>query len=128
MSMQQPTKEITERPREESIEHVRDERRVTPPVDVYENKDELLVIVDVPGAGKDGLSIQLEDGQLDVEARQSAAFAEGGFQPLVFARSFKVPSTIDQAKVSAELDNGVLKVHLPKSELAKPRRIAIKTG
>lgn len=117
----QQQQQMTQRP-EAQPEHVRNERRVTPPVDVYENQDELLVIVDVPGVEPDGLSIQLEGGQLEIEARQSKAFEE----PLVFARSFKVPATIDAAKVSAEHQLGVLKVHLPKSELAKPRKIPVK--
>jgi HSP20 family protein len=113
--------EMTKRP-EAQLEHVKNERRVTPPVDIYENQDELLVIVDIPGVEPDGLSIQLDGGQLDIEARQSNAFEV----PLVFARSFKVPATIDAAKVAAEHQLGVLRVHLPKSELAKPRKIPVK--
>ena len=60
-----------------------------------------------------------------LEARQPKASAEElGFEPIVFARSFIVPSTIDATKVAAKLDMGVLKVHLPKSEAcqAAPHR------
>jgi HSP20 family molecular chaperone IbpA len=67
-------------------------------------------------------------GKLDLEARQPSAPAEAlGFEALVYARSFGVPSSVDASKVSAELEQGVLKLHLPKSEAAKPRRIAVRS-
>lgn len=109
---------------EQPTEHVRAEHRLTPPVDVYENKDEILLLVDVPGADHDGLSIQLDGRQLDLEARVKP-FAEDE-EPLMYARSFTVPNTVDPGRVEAELDMGVLKLHLPKSEAAKPRRIEVK--
>lgn len=111
---------------QEAPEHVRAERRLTPPVDVYENADEILVLVDVPGVEHKGLDIRLEGGKLDVEARQLDTAPE--VEPVVFARSFSVPNSVDAARVAAELDMGVLKVHLPKSEAAKPRQIQVKVG
>lgn len=45
-----------------------------------------------------------------------------------YKRSFSVPQTIDVSKVDAELKDGVLRLHLPKSEAAKPRQIEIKAG
>lgn len=113
--------------REEHVEHVRAERRVTPPVDVYENEDAIMLLVDVPGVREDGLDIRLEGGQLELEARQPKPESELDYEPVAFARTFIVPNTVDAAKVAAELDKGVLKVLLPKSEAAKPRRIAIQT-
>ncbi len=111
---------------EATTEHVRAEHRLTPPVDVYENTDEILLLVDVPGAERSGLSIQLDGGQLDLEARTPGF--EDGEEAVVYARSFAVPNTIDPDKVEAELDMGVLTVHLPKSEAAKPRRIEVKAS
>jgi HSP20 family molecular chaperone IbpA len=119
--------EMARRPQEQ-LEHVRDEQRVMPPVDVYENDDEILLLVDVPGVAQDGLDVQLEGGRLDLEARQSALPEGDPGQPLLFARSFSVPNTVDPAKVAAELDMGVLKIHLPKGEAAKPRRIQVKAS
>lgn len=101
--------------------------RVAPPVDVYENADEILMLVDVPGVDEAGLSLRLEGGQLDLEARQ-AVQEHDGFQPVVFARSFTLPRTIDSEGVSANLTQGVLTVRLRKSEAAKPRRIEIKAS
>lgn len=119
-------KDMVQRDEQPNLEHVRDERRMAPPVDVYENNDELLLKVDVPGVEHSGLDIHLDNGKLDLEARQAKSLAdELGYEPLVYARSFAVPSSIDPAKVSAELDRGVLTVHLPKTEAAKPRRIQV---
>jgi HSP20 family molecular chaperone IbpA len=110
--------------RQETSEHVRAPRRTAPAVDVFENEDEMLLLVDVPGVEQDGLSIQLDGGQLDVEARQPNESLED-LEPVVFGRTFTVPNSIDPASVSAELNAGVLRIHLPKSEAAKPRRIAV---
>lgn len=108
-------------------EAISQDLRVAPPVDVYENADEILMLVDVPGVDDAGLSLRLEAGQLDLEARQ-AAREQDGFQPVVFARSFTLPRTVDSDGVSAKLAQGVLTVKLRKSEAAKPRRIEIKTS
>ena len=101
--------------------------RAAPPVDVYENADEIVMLVDVPGVDEAGLGLRLEAGQLDLEARQ-ATYEHDGFQPVVFARSFTLPRSIDSDGVSAKLAQGVLIVRLRKSEAAKPRRIEIKTS
>ena len=104
-------------------------RRVAPPVDVLENADELLMLIDVPGVEESGLDIRLEGGQLDIEASQGATEGDDlPWEPVVYARSFTLPSSVDDAKVVAELTRGVLTVRLPKAETAKPRRIAVKAG
>lgn len=122
----QPNEIVRER---SELEHIHDERRLTPPVDVYENKDELLLLIDVPGVENEGLSIQLDGERLEVEARQRLAEGDPqGLPPAVYVRTFAVPRGIDASKVNAALERGVLAVHLPKSEASKPRRIAVKTG
>ena len=110
----------------QELEHVRAERRVTPPVDVYENQDEILVRLDVPGVEQDGLDIRMDGGKLDVEARRTDTPED--LEPIVYVRSFMVPQTVDATRVAAALDMGVLSVHLPKSEASKPRRIEVKVG
>jgi HSP20 family molecular chaperone IbpA len=73
--------------------------------------------------------VRLESGQLDIEGRQRTPAGPGdGLPPLLFARSFRVPDTIDPATVSAELKGGVLLIHLRKSEQAKPRKIRVTSG
>lgn len=105
---------------------------VAPLVDIFENGDELLLVADVPGVSNDDLSIQFEKGQLTLEARRNDAF-EGTalaaeYRPFDFRRTFVIPQGIDAAKISAELNSGVLRVHLPKAAQLKPRQIHVKTG
>jgi HSP20 family protein len=95
------------------------ERR--PRVDVYENVDELLMIADMPGASAESVSIHLEGPELTMQAERP-----WGNGTLRYFRAFRVPDTIDPDGVSAELKQGVLRVHLKKREAAKPRNISIR--
>jgi HSP20 family molecular chaperone IbpA len=110
----------------------RDETAVAPRVDVYENKDELLIVADLPGARQDDVAIHLDKGRLTIDAkrndREDAKLLAAEFKPAAYRRAFSVPDGIDGEKVSAELREGVLRVHLPKSEALKPRQIAVRGG
>jgi HSP20 family protein len=105
---------------------------VTPPVDIYENDDEILLFADMPGVEKEQISINLDKGKLTlsgtrkVETVGAANWTE--FGDAEFVRTFSVPQTIDVEKVNAELKDGVLCLHLPKNEAVKPRQIEIKAG
>jgi HSP20 family molecular chaperone IbpA len=99
-------------------------RELRPRVDVYENTDELLLLADMPGAGAKSVNIQFEDGQLTMTAER----VDANDQPVRYHRAFQLPDTIDPDKISAELKHGVLHVHLPKAERAKPRTIAIRAA
>lgn len=107
-------------------EHVSNEARIAPPVDVYENENEILLLADVPGVDNVGLDLRLDSAQLTLTARPSIQPEDD--RHLIYERTFTLPHSIDAAKVSAELDSGVLRIRLPKSEEAKPRRIAIKSA
>jgi HSP20 family molecular chaperone IbpA len=98
---------------------------VAPPVDIYENEDEILVVADFPGVPKDAVSIQLDRSELVIEGAQPLAGGDNPARPLVFSRTFRVPNTVNPDGVRAELSRGVLHVHLAKSEAAKPRRIQV---
>jgi len=118
--------------REESApERIRENRTVTPAVDIYENNTEILLIADVPGVSTTGLNVHLENGELTIEASRPAelkgAVLVQGYQPLDYLRVFKVPNTIDASKIAAELKNGVLNIHLPKVETLQPRKIEVKS-
>jgi HSP20 family molecular chaperone IbpA len=95
-------------------------RELTPPVDVYENESELVIVADLPGVKREQLDIKIEPPELRFEAK--AESSEGS----VWRRSFTIDERIDANKVSAELKNGVLTIHLPKADEVKPRRIAIR--
>jgi HSP20 family molecular chaperone IbpA len=115
-----------------SAEPVQHHNTVAPPVDVYENADELLVVADVPGATHDGIDVQLEKGQLTIlakrvdESRGDPVAME--YRSRSYFRVFSVPQGIDASKIDAQLTAGVLRLRLPKSESLKPRRIEVKQG
>jgi len=120
---------LAKRP-EANVERTRERPVVAPLVDVYENDEELLLIADVPGASKDGVSIELHEGRLTIEARRGEAPSgtptAAEHRPCDYLRAFSVPQGIDASKVEAELSAGVLRLHLPKAEAIKPRHIEVK--
>lgn len=125
------TKEIAKQD-EKNIEKTRELYEAMPAVDIYENEDEILVHADMPGVVKENISVDIDNGTLSISGVRQlktegpATYEE--FSDVEYVRSFSVPQTIDVEKVEAELKNGVLRLHLPKSEAAKPRQIEIKTA
>lgn len=106
--------------------------QIAPPVDIYENRDELLVVTDVPGVKSDGVTVRLEKDELYVHARcaeREAGEALAGSDVVAdFSRTFVVPRGIDPERITAELKDGVLTIRLPKSEAVKPRKIAVRAS
>jgi HSP20 family molecular chaperone IbpA len=107
-------------------------RAVAPAVDVYENKDEFLIFADLPGVPRDNVNVHFERGRLTLEARREftapGAVLASEYAPADFHRSFALPQGVDAARIEAELQAGVLRVRLPKSDAVRPRSIAIKGG
>jgi len=103
---------------------------VAPLVDIYENDDEILLHADMPGVDKNDIVVNIDNGKLTLSGvrkiKTSGAASWAEFGDVEYHRTFSVPQTIDVEKVNAELKNGVLYLHLPKSEAAKPRLIEIK--
>jgi HSP20 family molecular chaperone IbpA len=119
--------------REEALsERKRPIPTVAPLVDILENDDEILLFADMPGVDKKDITINIDNGRLalsgvrEVTTVGAANWEE--FGDVEYRRTFSVPQSIDVARVNAELKDGVLLLHLPKSELAKPRQIEIKAG
>ncbi len=83
----------------------------------------------MPGVAKDALSIGIDQGLLTIEAKAKSNLTGEQvlreFLPGNYYRQFQVPDEIDAEKISADMNNGVLTLHLPKAEAAKPRRIEI---
>ena len=105
---------------------------VTPSVDIFENDDEILLYADMPGVEKDAIAINLENGSLTINGHRTVA-GEGEaqfeeFGEVEYERAFSVPQGIDINKVKANMNNGVLSLHLPKSEAVKPRQIEVQAG
>jgi HSP20 family protein len=124
-------KDITVR-EEELSERNRQIPTVAPLVDILENDDEILLYADMPGVTKENVSINIDNGRLALsgvrEVKSVGAISWEEFADLEYRRTFSVPQSIDVARVNAELKEGVLLLHLPKSEAAKPRQIEIKVG
>ena len=125
------TKDITTKDKQ-AVEPTRNIRQVAPLVDIYENDDEILLHAEMPGVRKDQITINIDNGNLSLSGIRKmtsdgvADWAE--FGDVEYQRIFSVPQTIDVAKVRAELKDGVLALHLPKSEAAKPKTIKVKSA
>jgi len=113
-------------------EHTRSGCYFQPNVDIIERADELTVLADVPGAAADGIDLNFEDGTLTIHAKvpprnENVDFLVREYGVGDFYREFRVNETIDVGRISAELSDGVLALHLPKVEAAKPRKITVKS-
>ena len=104
----------------------------TPSVDIKETENEITLIADVPGVDQKDLEIKIEDGTLTLkgerkfeEEKQGEGYhrIERGYGS--FVRCFSIPDSVDPEKVKASYKNGVLTVHLPKKEVAKPRTVKV---
>lgn len=104
---------------------------LTPRVDVLETEHEILVIGDLPGVKQENLDIRFEKGELTLHGRRTLVKSEkpthlNEIDTADYFRSFRISEKIDAEKIWAELKNGVLTLHLPKADAAKPRKIAVK--
>ncbi|MEZ4388022.1 MAG: Hsp20/alpha crystallin family protein [Candidatus Krumholzibacteriia bacterium] len=103
---------------------------LTPAVDIYESKDGLVVVADVPGLKREDLDITVEENVLTIHGRMSREEPE----PLQareytlhdYFRQFTLGDRVDRDKIHATLEHGVLTLKLPHAEHAKPKRIAVK--
>jgi HSP20 family molecular chaperone IbpA len=101
---------------------------VVPPVDILENQEEVVVVADLPGVSSDDVHVRLDPPELFLQGTQHAPSLEMPFQPLTFTRRFQVPEGLDPNKVEAELNEGVLRLRMPKAEEVKPKRIPVRSG
>ena len=104
---------------------------VLPPVDVFEDESGITLLADLPGVSRDGLHVHVENEMLVIEGTAELAAPEAmeavyaeAHSPN-FARRFTLSRELDAAKVEASMKDGVLKLHIPKAEAAKPHRIQV---
>jgi HSP20 family protein len=115
-----------------SAERLSGRPTVAPRVDIFENASEILLLVDLPGVSREHLGIDLEKGQLTLHAERAPE--ESGtplateFGARAYHRVFAVPRGIDAERIAAELKDGVLTLHLPKSAALRPRKIEVTSG
>src|ERR1700740_3695474 len=102
-----------------------------PPTDIYEAREALTVLVEMPGVEKKNVEISVEDGVLNVRGRLDLTKYQGlttlykEYNGGHYSRRFRISSKIDQNKIGAEIKDGVLSLTLPKIEEAKPRTIRV---
>jgi HSP20 family protein len=106
-------------------------RTFVPTADIFESDSALTVVLEMPGVDKSRVDISVEDGILSIQGQLDFSKYEG-MQPLYteynignYRRSFSLSNNIDQGKIGAEMNDGVLTITLPKAEEAKPRRISV---
>lgn len=105
----------------------------TPSVDIYENKDQVVLEAELPGMKPEDVNISIENNVLTIQGERKFEKKEekDNYHRIErrygsFTRSFTLPPTIDPERITAEFDNGVLRLTMVKREEAKPRRIEIK--
>ena len=106
-----------------------------PLVDIVEHDKEYLIKAELPEVKNDDIKVTVQDGVLTITGERTLEKEEKGrkYHRVEraygrFARSFTLPEDADGNMVAAEFKDGVLKVHLPKSERAKPKSIEVKIG
>lgn len=105
-----------------------------PLVDITEDEKEYIIKTELPEVKKEDVKVAVENGLLTIVGERKFEKEENKKYHRVeraygrFVRSFIVPDSVDADKVSAEFKDGVLKVHLPKSEKTKPKQIEVKVA
>jgi HSP20 family molecular chaperone IbpA len=141
MSVENPTIQVlvgSKRPEPGTVEAGREDRDMkahafTPPIDIHEEREGLILEADLPGAVEQNLEVQLEDNVLSLYARIDSPVPEGSrllheeYRLGDYQRSFILGDEVDRDRITAELTNGVLRLFLPKADRLRTRRIEIKS-
>ncbi len=114
--------------RDESAEEL---QTLLPRVDVFENKDGILLLADMPGVPKDKLDLRVENDTLLIEGEitpdapenMEAVYAEVRLSR--YRRAFSLSSELDTSRIDAQLRDGVLNLRIPRHAHAQPRKIEI---
>jgi HSP20 family protein len=107
------------------------ENSILPASDIYENEEEYVMIVNMPGVSRNEVQVKVVDeslivfGKINYEDVVNREYILNENELGNFYRKFKISASIDKEKISARYDNGQLVVNLPKSEKIKPRTIDI---
>ncbi len=118
----------------EELERTRERQCFVPKTDIFETNQEIVLVADIPGVGSNSLDITLEKNVLTIEAIADSTPPEGykvtysEYDPGDFRRQFRLAGEIDQDHIEATVTDGVLRLKLPKAEIAKVKKIPIKAG
>jgi len=117
----------------DEMERTRSRRSFVPRADIYETENEIIVLTDIPGANEETVDITLEKNILSITAYVDAAIPSGfdiayaEYEEGDYQRSFRLSDEIDRDKIEAVVNEGVLRLRLPKSQGAKTKKIAVKS-
>ena len=116
--------------KERNAERVEQQAWFSPEVNIFETPEGYVLEGEMPGVTKDGLEITLEGNTLTIVGHRNEP--DFGANPLYresrsgsFRRVFELDPAIDTSKINARMDQGILKLHLPKAEKVKPRKIQV---
>jgi HSP20 family molecular chaperone IbpA len=108
------------------------ERYMTPPVDIYEMAEGLVVVADMPGVDSNALDVRVDNHLLTLQgtachvAPGDVVYRE--YELMNYFRQFELSDKVDASKIRAEFKHGVLTLHLPKAEVAKPQHIEVRVS
>lgn len=103
----------------------------SPALDLYQNNDNVIARIELPGMRKEDIEISLQDGMLTVSGERKSETSEGEKAERTeryvgkFRRSVSLPTQVDTNKVTANYRDGILTITLPKAEEAKPKQIKV---
>jgi len=104
---------------------------VLPAVNIYETPTEFVIEAEMPGVNRDGLEVALEGHELTLHGRRAPETVEGRFlvrerdTGLEYRRVFELDPTLDTSRISARMEQGLLRLTLPKAQAFQPRRIPV---
>lgn len=105
---------------------------IVPPADVFENDDQYIIVLDMPGVKKDTIDINAEADNLSIVGEVETL--DEKWKPLSgdvvlhdYKREFTIGNNVDRDKIDAHYENGVLTINIAKSEKVKPRKIKVKS-
>lgn len=104
-----------------------------PPTDLYETEDAYVVESELPGLTRDDIEVSLEDGTLSISGRREETAEEKSYRRREraegrFERRFRLPRSVEAEDVEARMENGILRVRVPKAAEARSRKIEVEVG
>ncbi|SHE20717.1 Hsp20/alpha crystallin family protein [methanotrophic endosymbiont of Bathymodiolus puteoserpentis (Logatchev)] len=107
---------------------------LTPATDIYESKEGVVLYVDLPGVSKSALDIDVDQdilsikGKVDLTTQENMQATYMDVRANIYERRFTLGDELDSSKIDAKLDNGVLKLSIPRLEQHQPKKITIKVA
>lgn len=115
-----------------ALKWMRDYEEISPSVDMYDNKDEIVVKAEVPGIDKENIKISISDNVLTIKGEMKKEeetkeedyyYSERSYGS--FLRALNLPAKVVENKVKAEFKDGILEIHIPKAAESKPKEIKV---